>query len=150
MEKVKLRDKIRQDINQALKKQEKQKLDCLRFFWAQIQNREIEKGREQLTDKEVVKLINTQIKNSEESLSFFEKGKREDLIKKTKEEIEILRVYLPRQLSEEELKKEVTKIIKQNPSISQLGPLIGLCIKSLTGKADNKRIAQMVMRKLKS
>lgn len=147
---MKLRDQIQKDINQALKKQEKQKLDCLRFFWAQIQNREIEKGREQLTDKEVVKLINTQIKNSEESLSFFEKGKREDLIEETKKEIKILRDYLPRQLSDEELVKEVEKIINQNPSISHQGALIGICIKALAGKAENQRIAQMVIKKLKS
>lgn len=145
-----LRDKIQQDAKDALKKQEKQKLDCLRFFWSQIQNREIEKGREQLTDEEVVKLINTQVKNLKESLSFFEKGKRGDLIKKTKEEIEILRAYLPRQLSEEELKKEIKKIIKQNPSISHQGALIGICLKVLAGKAENQRIAQMVMKKLKS
>ena len=95
IEKVKLRNKIQQDINQALKKGEKERLECLRFLWAQIQNQEIEQAKKPLTDEQLIKLINKQIKNLEESLSFFIKGKREDLIKKTKTEIEILKSYLP-------------------------------------------------------
>lgn len=139
-----LRNKIKRDINEALKKQERQKLSTLRFLWAQIENQEIEKGRKSLTDEEVIKTINSQIKKLKESLVFFEKAKREDLIKKTKTEIGILKNYLPQQLSDEELRKEVEKIIKQNPSISHPGTLIGLCIKTLAGRADNQHIAEMV------
>ena len=145
-----LRNQIQQDINKALKKKEKQKLDCLRFLWAQIQNKEIEKGRKKLADEEIVKLMRKEVKKLKESLSFFEKGEREDLIKKTKTEIEILKTYLPQQLSDEELGKEVEKIIKQNPSVSHQGALIGLCVKALAGQADNQRTARMVKNMVKS
>lgn len=144
-----LRDKIQKDITIALKKQEKQKLEVLRFLNAQIQNKEIEKGRKKLQDEEVVRLINNQIEKLNESLSFFRQAKREDLIEKARKELEILKSYLPRQLSDEKLEKEIERIIQENPSISQPGALIGICVKTLAGKADNKRIAQMVMRKIK-
>ncbi|MBL7150500.1 GatB/YqeY domain-containing protein [Candidatus Microgenomates bacterium] len=144
-----LRNQIQQDINSALKKKEKQKLSILRFLNAQIQNKEIEKGRKKLADEEIIKLMRKQVKELKESLSFFEKGKREDLIKKTKTEIEILKTYLPQQLSDEQLEKEVEKIIKQNPSVSHQGALIGICIKTLVGKADNQRIAHIIAKKFK-
>ena len=144
-----LRNQIQQDINKALKKKEKQKLSILRFLNAQIQNKEIEKGRKKLADEEIIKLMRKQVKELKESLSFFEKGKREDLIKKTKTEIEILKTYLPQQLSDEQLEKEVEKIIKQNPSVPHQGTLIGICIKTLADQADNQRIAQIVAKKLK-
>jgi len=145
-----LRNQIQQDINKALKKKEKQKLSILRFLNAQIQNKEIEKGRKKLADEEIIKLMRKQVKELKESLSFFEKGKREDLIKKTKTEIEILKTYLPQQLSDEQLEKEVEKIIKQNPSVSHQGALIGLCVKALAGQADNQRTARMVKNMVKS
>lgn len=147
---ISLRDKIQQEIKTALKNQDKQKLDTLRFLNAQIQNKEIEKRRQKLTDAEVINLLANQIKKLQESLSFFEKGKREDLIKQAKEEKDILSSYLPKQLSDEELAREVEKIIKDNPSVTNQGGLIGLAIKALTGKADNQRISQMVIKKLQA
>lgn len=90
-----LRDKIQQDIDQALKKGEKQKLTVLRFLRAQIKDQEIAQERRELSDEEMIKLISKQIKKLKKSLPFFEKGKREDLIEKTKREIKILSLYLP-------------------------------------------------------
>ena len=144
-----LRNKIQNDITLALKRQDKKKLEVLRFFNAQIKNKEIDKGRKALTDEEVIALLNNQIKKLKESLVFFTKGKREDLVVKTKEEIKILRVYLPEQLPDEDIELTVEKVIKDNPGISQPGPLIGLCVKALSGKADNKKIAQLVIKKIK-
>jgi uncharacterized protein YqeY len=135
---------IQQDIKKALKKQDKPKLAILRFLQAQIQNEEIAQARKKLTDKAIINLIASQIKKLKESLTLFEKGGRKDLISQTKAEIEILQSYLPKQLSDEKLQKEVEKISQQNPSIINQGVLIGLCIKALSGKADNQRIAQMV------
>lgn len=144
-----LRDRIQKDINEALKSKEEQKLSSLRFLNAQIQNKEIAQGRKELKDEEITELINNQIKKLEESLVLFEKGQREDLIKKTKTEIEILKAYLPKQLSDEKLEKEIEEIIKQSPSVPHPGALIGICVKALAGKADNKKIAQIVMKKVK-
>lgn len=150
IEKVDLRTKIQEDIKEALKKKEEQRLATLRFLKSEIDNREIAQGRKELTDEEVTSLINGQIKKLKESLSFFERGKREDLIRKTKAEIEILKNYLPEQLSDQELEKEIERVINQNPSVSHPGTMIGLCIKALAGRVDNQRIAQVVNKKFKS
>lgn len=144
-----LKDKIRQDISEALKGRDEQRVSTLRFLSAQIKDREIEQGRKELTDEEIVKLISGQIKKLQQSLSLFEKGKREDLVEKTKTETELLKGYLPEQLSDEELEKEIEAVIVENPSVVQPGALIGICVKKLAGRVDNKKIAQVVMRKLK-
>ena len=144
-----LKNKIQQDITQALKKGEKEKLEVLRYLFAQIKDKELEKGRKELTDEEIVKLINGQIKKLEESLSFFEKGNRKELAQKTKGELIILKTYLPKQLSDEELEKEVDKIIKDNPDLPHPGALIGIAVKKLAGKADNKRISQLIVKNIK-
>lgn len=145
-----LKNKIQNDLITALKSHEKQKVEVLRFLNAQIQNKEIDKGRKELTKEEIIALINNEIKKLKEGLALFEKGKREDLVEKTQKEIEILKGYLPAQLSDEELEKEIERIIGENPEITQSGPLIGMCVKALAGKADNKKIAQIVMKKTRS
>ncbi|GAI27255.1 unnamed protein product [marine sediment metagenome] len=143
-----LKNKIQQDITQSLKQGEKGKLEALRYLNAQIQNKELEKGRKKLTDEEVIKLINGQLKKLEEGLSFFEKGERKELAQKTKNEITILKTYLPKQLSDEELEKEIEKIIKENLNLPHPGALIGIAVKKLAGKADNKRVSELVMKKV--
>lgn len=143
-----IKTKILSDLKQALKQGEKAKLDNLRYLNAQIQEKEIEKGKKELTDEELISLIVNQIKKLKESLSHFEKAKRDDLTSKTEEEIKILKAYLPSQLSDEELEKEIENIINQNPSILQPGPMIGICIKALSGRADNKKISQMVSKRM--
>jgi uncharacterized protein YqeY len=147
MELMSLKVQIQKDIRSALKAKEGVRLSTLRFLNAQIQNAEIEKGRQELTDEEIIKLINSQIKKLKESLALFEKGKRNDLIKKTREEIKILKKFLPQQLSDEELAKEIQKIIDENPDFGHPGALIGLAIKKLAGRADNQRIAQIIKEK---
>jgi len=141
-----LRNKINQDIKQALKQGEKEKLEVLRFFNAQVKDKEIEGGRKDLKDKEVIKLINGQLKKLNESLGLFKKGNREELVKKTKIEIDILKKYLPEQLSDEELKKEIDIIVKENQNLPHSGALIGIAVKKLAGKADNQRISQLVQK----
>jgi len=143
-----LRTQIQKDIRSALKAKKRARLSTLRFLNAQIQNAEIEKGRHELTDEETIKLIKNQIKKLKEGLALFERGKRNDLIKKTKEEIKILSNYLPQQLSDQELAKEIQKIIDKNPHLGHPGALIGLAIKKLAGQADNQRIVEAVRRKL--
>lgn len=143
-----LKNKIQQDIIEAMKGGQKEKLEVLRYLGAQIQNAEIERGKKELTDEEIIKLLSSQIKKLQESLALFEKGRRLDLLDKTKKEIAVLAAYLPSQLNDEALEAEITKIIQQNPSIKHPGSLIGLCLKTLTGRADGAKIAQIIRQKL--
>ena len=100
----KLLEKIKNDLNRALKAKKAAEVSVLRFLLADIHNREIEKKGE-LTDEEVVAAIRKQIKLRKESVAEFKKGKREDLARKEGSEIEILSKYLPQTLSPEEIEK---------------------------------------------
>ena len=144
-----LRNKIQEDIKHALKEGSKKKVEVLRFLNAQIKDKEIEDKRKELTDEQVIRIINSQLKKSNESLELFEKRNREELAKKTETEIKILKKYLPEQLPDNELKKEIDIIIKENSNLPHPGALIGIAVKKLAGKADNKKISKLVMEKVK-
>ncbi len=144
-----IKAKILEEIKQALKEQNKDKLEVLRFLNAQIQNEEINQGKKELTDEQVIKVILSQIKNLEEGIELFKKGGREELVEKNQKEMGILKTYLPEQLSDEELEKEIEQIVKENPNLPHPGALIGIAVKKLAGKADNKRISELILNKLK-
>ncbi|MEO0087874.1 MAG: GatB/YqeY domain-containing protein [candidate division WOR-3 bacterium] len=143
-----LKTKIKNDLLTALKSQDRNRVEVLRYLLSQIKDQEIAQEREELSDEQVISLIRGQIKKLKEGLNFFQQAKRQDLIEKNQKEIEILSDYLPAEVSDEQLEKEVEKIISQNPNITQPGALIGICIKALKEKADPRRISQLVMKRL--
>ena len=143
-----LKAKIQENIKQAMKSGEKDKLEVLRFFFAQIKDKEIEGKITELPDIEVVKLLNSQLKRTKDALSILKEQNRQEDIKKAEFEIKTLSSYLPEQMPEEELERKINEIIKQNPNPKNPGMLIGICVKALSGKADNQRIAEIVKKKL--
>ena len=143
-----LKAKIQENIKQAMKSGEKDKLEVLRFFFAQIKDKEIEDKISELPDIEVVKLLNSQLKKTKDSLILLKEQNRQEDIQKAELEIKALSSYLPEQMPEEELERKINEIIKQNPNPKNPGMLIGICVKALSGKADNQRIAEIVKKKL--
>ncbi|OGW75798.1 MAG: glutamyl-tRNA amidotransferase [Omnitrophica bacterium RBG_13_46_9] len=137
---------IEKDFKSSLKERNQTKVSTLRMLKAEIQNVRFEQGKTALTDDDIIKVIRRQIKQHQDSIEQFEKGRREDLVQKEKEELAILTGYMPRQLSHEEL----TAII--NETISELGASgkkdMGKVIKSVMekvkGKAEGKKISQIV------
>ena len=140
-------NKLEQDLNQALKKGKSEKVTVLRSVRAEIQNAEIDK-KKKLNDQEVVKIIRQQLKKSEEAQALFAKGGREDLVEQNKLEQEILKQYLPLEISDDDLNRKVKKIISQHSEITNPGQLIGLCISELKEEADSARVAQAVKKQL--
>lgn len=136
-----LKEKLQQDQIQALKSGDKEKLSILRYLIAQIKNKEIEKQTE-LNDTEVVEVIRKQVKELNEAKEAAQKANRQDLVTENQKQINIVSSYLPEELTDEELKKEVQKIIAENQEISKKNPkaIIGICIKLLKSKADPSRI----------
>ena len=143
-----LKAKIQENIKQAMKSGEKNKLEVLRFFFAQIKDKEIEDKISELPDIEVVKLLNSQLKKTKDSLILLKEQNRQEDIQKAELEIKVLSSYLPEQMPQEELERKINEIIKQNPNPKNPGMLIGICVKALSGKADNQRIAEIVKKKL--
>jgi uncharacterized protein YqeY len=112
---------------------------------AAIKNAEISK-REKLNENEIIAIIASNLKKVEESLDIFIKGQRPDLADKAKKEIEIIKEYLPEQLSEEEIKKVAKGIIlKFNfKSSKDIGLVMREIMPQLKGKADGKLVNKIV------
>jgi hypothetical protein len=145
----KLLEKIKNDLNQTLKAKKAAEVSVLRFLLADLHNREIEKKGE-LTDGEVVATIRKQVKLRKESVAAFKKGKRDDLVQKEREEIEILSKYLPQTLSSNEIEKAVDASIKKTgaKSTQDFGKVMGETMKALKGQAEGNVVAELVKKKL--
>jgi len=102
--------------------------------------------RKELSDEDIIKIIQKSIKQREESATQYKEAGREDLYEKEMKEAKILKSYLPKQLSDEELESEIRKIIDEvnATSLKDMGKIMGVATKKLAGVADGKRINQMV------
>ena len=142
---ISLEEIIFNDMKEALKGKEKLKLSTLRMIRAAIKNAEISK-KDKLTEDEVIGIITNYLKKLEESLDLFINGQRTELADRAKEEIKIIKEYLPEQLSEEEIKKIVKDtIIKFNfQGLQNIGPAMREILPQLKGKADGKIVNKMV------
>lgn len=142
---ISLEEVIFNDMKEALKGKEKLKLSTLRMIRAAIKNAEISK-KDKLTEDEIIGIITNYLKKLEESLDLFIKGQRPELADRVKEEIKIIKEYLPEQLSEEEIKKIVKDtIIKLNfKGLQDIGPAMREILPQLKGKADGKTVNKLV------
>lgn len=139
-----LEEIIFRDMNIALRNKDKIKLSVLRLIRAAIKNSEIAK-REKLNEEEIIAVLRNNLKKAEESLEMFIKGNRPELISKTKQEIEIIKSYLPQQLTEEEIKKVVKQVIdeKNYKTLQDLGPAMREIMNLVKGKADGRLVNQV-------
>ena len=136
---------IEDDLGQAIKDRNEIVLDTLRLFKAVLQNAEIEK-KEELSDEKVAELISRQLKKHKDSIEEFEKAERNDLSEREKKQAEVLKKYLPKQLSDDELKKIASKVIKDKniASAKQFGQVMGEVMKQVKGRADGNKVKSVV------
>jgi len=144
-----MREKILDDLKNAMKSQNKERLSVIRMVKASIQMDELNLKRE-LNDDEVLSIISKQIKTRKESILEFEKASRNDLIEKTQSEINILTEYLPEQLKEDEIDKIINEVFEQvNPQHpSDIGKIMSLITPRVKGRADMKTISSKIKEKL--
>ena len=144
-----MRERILEDLKNAMKAQDKKTLSVIRMVKGAMQMEELNKKAE-LTDDEVIAVIAKQIKTRKESIVEYEKGNRADLIEATQEEIEILNKYMPEQLSEEEINKVIDEIFEdvKPSSIKDMGKVMGLANSKLKGKADMGIVSSIIKEKL--
>lgn len=140
-----LRQKLQDDSITALKSGDKLKLTILRFIIAQVKNKEIDKKGE-LNDEETLSVVKKITKEIKESIDAFKKGGRNDLVAENEKQLNVITQYLPAEISDEELKNEIEKIIKENKSQYDQNPksIIGVCMKLLKSKADPGRIMKVL------
>ena len=144
-----MRDKILKDLVEAMKNKDKEALSVLRMVKGAIQLEEINVKRN-LNDDEVIGVLSKQIKTRKESISEFEKAGRTELKEQTEKEIEILSRYMPEQLSEEEVIKEIDAAFNEvNPtSMKDMKSLMAILNPKLKGKADMGFVSRIIKEKL--
>lgn len=144
-----MRERILNDLKEAMKAQDKTTLAVIRMVKGAIQMEELNKKKE-LDDDEVIGIIAKQIKTRKESIVEFEKGNRTDLIDATNAEIEILSKYMPEQLSSEEVNKIIDEIFDdvKPASIKDMGKIMGQANAKLKGRADMGEVSSIIKNKL--
>jgi uncharacterized protein len=142
-----LTDQVNSDIKTAMLSKNEAALRALRAIKSALLLAKTEKGTSaEISNEDELKLLQRLVKQRKESVDIYTAQKREDLAKDEKEEIAVIEKYLPQQMSEEEIKKEVEKIIESlgAKSPSEMGKVMGVASKQLAGKADNKIISSLV------
>lgn len=144
-----MRDRILNDIKEAMKSQDKFRLTVLRMVKGAMQLEEISKKRE-LSDDEVIGIISKQIKTRKESNVEFEKGNRMDLVEQNNQEIDLLNEYMPEQLSLEEVLAIIDRAMDEvNPtSMKEMGKVMSIVTPLVKGKADMSFINQTIRERL--
>lgn len=142
-----LRDDIQKAILIYLKERKKAELKALRFILSEIKYAEIAKQKE-LTDEEVITLLQKEVKKRKEAIELFKKGARFELVKDEEEQIKIIEAYLPVQMSQEEVEKIVEETLATIADTSNLGKVIGTVMAKVKGRIDGGIVAQLVRQKL--
>jgi uncharacterized protein len=145
-----LEEKISQDYIQAMKSQDKLRSSTLSFLRAQVKNVKIDKKLEKVEDVEVISVIKKQIKQRQDSIEQYTNGGRKDLADKEVAELNILKEYLPQELSEDELKKIIAEAVKENQasSIKDMGKVMKTVGAKVAGNADNRVVSELVKQAL--
>ncbi len=142
---------LNEDMKTAMKAREKEKLTVIRMLKASLQNEQIKIGTA-LSDEEEVIILSREMKQRKDSLHEFEKANREDLVEKAKFEISIVEHYMPKQLSEEEIKTIVAGAIEETDALSMkdFGKVMGVVMPKVRGKADGNQVNAVVKQLLQN
>ena len=136
-----LKERLMADLKDAMKNKDKLRKDVITMVRAAIKQKEVDE-RVELDDSDILDIISKQLKEKKSSIEEFKKGNRQDLVDQTNAEIEILLKYLPEQLSDEELKEIIKKVIDENniTSMKDIGLLMKNVMPLVKGKADGKQV----------
>jgi uncharacterized protein YqeY len=145
-----LAKKISEDLKKAIKTKDVICTSTLRMVTASMENLSIEKKVKELEDADVIKIISKQVRQHEDSIESFKKGKRDDLVEKETKEFEILKSYLPKQPDEKQIEELVKKIISQAgvSSRADFGNVMKLVMQELKNQADGKIVSAIVQKLL--
>ncbi|MBS1651173.1 MAG: GatB/YqeY domain-containing protein [Bacteroidetes bacterium] len=139
-----IEEKINSDIKAAMLAKEAQKLEALRAIKSAILL--LKTSPEGLTEDSAIKAIQKEVKKRKESAEIYKAQNRLDLADPELYQASVLETYLPKQMTEDEVKAEISKILTQvgATTAADMGKVMGLASKTLAGKADNKIISEIV------
>ena len=144
-----LKDRILQDVKDAMRAKDKPRLATLRLITATLKQQEIDE-RIELNDAQVLALLDKMCKQRRESISQFEKAGRDDLIAQEVSELELIQTYLPEQLGEDEIVALIDEAMTATgaASIKDMGKVMGQLKPKLQGRADMGAVSAMIKAKL--
>ena len=145
-----LYEQLKADLITAMKSKDSRTLEVLRLLTSSLKNKMIELKRE-VDDEEVIAAIRSDMKKLEEALGEFTKAARKDLAQSAREEIEVLKKYLPPEMNKEELEEKVRKVLGDEgfEKAEDIGRAMGAARGKLKGAVDGNRVREMVEKVLK-
>jgi hypothetical protein len=149
-----LRNTIDDDYKQSIKDRDQQKTNTLRLIKSAIKDKDISSrsgsNKEVINDNEILSLLISLIKQRKDSIVQFQIANRDDLIINEQNEIDLIKIYLPQQKSEEETEKIVSDLIQSNnlQNIKDMGKLMGLIKKDYAGEVDMGLVGKLAKSKL--
>ena len=145
-----LKEKVLKEMSLAVKNKETEKLKALRFLMAGIKNKEIEKRPNPLKEEDAVAVLKKQVKQINESLECYQKAGYTDQVQKEQFQLSVLQAFMPKTLSEEELKKMVQDMIveKKASSIKDMGFIMKEIMAKTKNLVDGRQLSQMVREEL--
>lgn len=144
-----LKDRITEDMKNAMRAKDSERLGTIRMITSAIKQREVDE-RITLDDTQVLAVIEKMIKTRKESIAQFQSGGRDDLVAKEQKEVDLLQAYLPEQLSEADLDKLIADAIAQTgaASIKDMGKVMALVKQQAQGRADMGAVSGKIKAKL--
>ena len=137
-----MRSELNENLKEAIKSQEKQRVATLRLINAAIKDRDIavrsEENTEGVSDNEIILILSNMVKQRKQSIVQYEEGGRIELAEREREEIKIIQEFLPNQLTDEEIQIEISKMIDANDqlSIKDMGKIMGELKSKFSGRMD--------------
>ena len=144
-----LKERILQDVKDAMRAKDKPRLATIRLITAAIKQREVDE-RIELDDTQVLVVLDKMCKQRRESISQFEQAGRDDLAAQEKAELELIQQYLPEQLGEAEINQMIDAAMEQTgaSSMKDMGKVMGQLKPKLQGRADMGAISALIKARL--
>ena len=149
-----LRNNIDEDYKKAIKNKEQDKINALRLIRSAIKDKDISsrssENKEVISDREILTLLLSLIKQRKDSIEQFQKANRDDLVKNEQSEIDVINQYLPNQKTEEETEIIIDNLIKANnlENLKDMGKLMGFVKKDYPGEVDMGLVSRIAKSKL--
>lgn len=138
-----LRSQLPTLLKEAMKARDTIKLDTIRFILSQAKNLEIDLKRE-LNDEEFMTLLKKEVKNRLEAIEQFKTGGREDIVSEEEAKLDVIKAFLPAEMSDEDLHTAVKKVVDSIEDKSNFGLVMKAVMAEVKGKADGKRVSTAV------
>ena len=145
---MELIQKLKEDLKSALKEKDSFKIDIIRLLLASVQNEQIAKGKDnELSDSDIEGILRKEVKKRRESIDIYEGANRPELAQQEKQELELIKTYLPEEMSDEDLDKIIQEEIGSGEE--HFGKLMGAVMQKTNGRAESSRVKEAIEKALK-